>query len=74
MFLTECMKLAIAYMLLSWHYFITPHTLHFMLMLFHREISHADIFCLQIFPSITNCIMYFKTNADEKKNLNPIKR
>ena len=40
----ECMKLVIAYMLLFWHYFITPHSLHYMLILFHRGISYIDIF------------------------------
>ena len=40
----ECMKLVIAYMLLFWHYFITPHALHYMSILFHRGISYTDIF------------------------------
>ena len=30
------MKLMIAYMLLSWHYIIIPHTLHYMSILFGR--------------------------------------
>ena len=49
--------------------FITPHTItlhfHYMLFFFHRgNIVYRHI-CLLIFPSITNCIMYFKMYADE---------
>ena len=40
-----------------------------MLVLFHRGISHTDIFCLLIFPSITNCIMHFKMYADEMQQV-----
>ena len=36
-----------------------------MLILVHRGISYTDIFCLLIFPSITNCIVYFEMYADE---------
>ena len=40
----ECMILVIVYMLLLMHYFITPHALHYMSILFHRGISYTDIF------------------------------
>ena len=29
-----------------------------------RGISYTDIFCLLVFPSMTNCIMYFEMHAD----------
>ena len=44
-----------------------------MLILSQRGISYTDIFCLLIFPSITNCIMYFNMYADEMEQVIEIK-
>ena len=38
-----------------------------------RGISNIDIFCFLNFPSITNCIMYFKMYADEMQQVIEIK-
>ena len=41
--------------------------------LFYIGKLYTDIFCLQIFPSITYCIMYFEIYADEMYHFIEIK-